>query len=145
MTIPDKFKKLNKYKLTPTLIRHLIPDRTMITKQPFTRNNVINAWMLTGDTAKNEIERTYGSYDEYWLGIYDKDAKAYAGKVRWCFSSAGGMCDYKVTRFLDPKQIENNDDLMIQVKFLTELNSLIDKGVLKLPEKENSRGIWKVN
>lgn len=146
MQIPEKYKNLNKYNLTLKDIRHLIPDREKITKEPFWRNNVISAWCLSWNTAYNKYDVGYGLYDEYWLGVYDTDAKIYAGKVRFYFSSFGGMCGYKITKFLKPDEIENKHDLEIQVKFLQRINELIDNGVFKLPEGEkheySSTDMW---
>lgn len=130
MKIPKKYKNLNKYNLTPKDIRHLIPDREKITKKPFWRNNVVSAWCLSDNTYK---EDDFMVYDEYWLGVYDTDSKAYTGKVRFEFSSFGGMCGYNITKFLNPNEIENNHDLEIQVKFLNRINELIDNGTFRLP------------
>lgn len=133
MEIPKKYKNLNKYDLTPKLVRRLVPNRTKITEKPFWRNDVISAWCISGSTAKSSEDEIYGAYDEYWLGIYDTDAKAYAGKVRFDFACWGGMGSYNVTSFLNPKEIQNNDDLMVQVNFLTVVNNLIENGTLSLP------------
>ena len=133
MEIPKQYKNLNKYALTPKLVRRLVPDRAKITEKPFWRNDVIDAWCISGNTAKSSDDEIYGSYDEYWLGVYDTDAKAYAGKVRFYFTCWGGMGSYNITSFLNPKEIQNSDDLMVQVKFLTVINSLIENGTLSLP------------
>lgn len=134
MTVPKQYQNLNKYNLTPKLIRQLIPDREKIKKRPFWRNNVIAAWCISGTTIKTDADDRYGTYSEYWLGIYDENVKAYAGQVRFYMTAYGGMCSYNITRFLQPSEIENADDLNIQIKFLTTVNDLIDRGVLKLPE-----------
>ena len=134
MRIPKEYENLNKYGLTPKTIRNLIPNRDKIYKKPFWRNNVISAWCLSDNTmhhAENIVY--YSEYDEYWLGVYDEDANSYAGKVRFHFSSYGGMCSYNISRFLKPSEIENKDDLEIQVKFLKRINQLIDNGTFSLP------------
>lgn len=133
MKIPKKYKDLNKYNLTPKDIRHLIPDREKITKKPFWRNNVVSAWCLSDNTMHNSHKDDLMVYDEYWFGVYDIDAKVYAGKVRFEFSSFGGMCGYNITKFLNPNEIENNHDLEIQIKFLNRINELIDNGTFRLP------------
>lgn len=137
MKIPEKYKDLNKYNLTPKDIRYLIPDREKITKKPFWRNNIVSAWCLSGNTIHNSYEDDFMVYNEYWLGVYDTDSKAYAGKVRFEFLSFGGMCRYNITTFLNPDEIENNHDLEIQVKFLNQINELIDNGTFRLPNGGN--------
>lgn len=135
MKIPKEYENLNKYGLTPTTIRNLIPNRGKIQKRPFWRNNAISAWCLSGNTIHSAKDDRYGTYDEYWLGVYDEDAKSYAGKVRFHLSSYGGMCGYNISGFLKSDEIENKDDLEIQVKFLKRINQLIDDGVFSLPNE----------
>ena len=129
-----KPKVPNKYNLTPAKVRKLKYDRSKIGKPMFWRNNVIDAWCITRDTAKNDKDWEYGAYDGFWLGIYDDDAKRYAGKVRITFESYGGMCGYNITGFYKPSEIENEMDLEIQEKALEVLNQLIDDGVLWIEE-----------
>ena len=131
-----KPKVPNKYNLTPAMIRKLRYDRSKVGEPTFWRNNVIDAWCITRDTAKNGNDRTFGTYDSFWLGIYDDDAKSYAGKLRYYFDSYGGMCSYKFDRFYDELQIDNMDDLEIQEKALEVLNQLIDDGVLMLDKED---------
>ena len=135
MKIPKEYENLNKYGLTPKTIRNLIPNRDKIQKKPFWRNNVISAWCLSDNTIHSAKDDRYCTYDEYWLGVYDEDAKSYAGKVRFHLSSYGGMCSYNISKFLKPNEIENKDDLEIQVKFLKRINQLIDNGTFSLPNE----------
>lgn len=136
MKIPEEYKNLNKYGLTPKTIRNLIPDRDKIQKKPFWRNNVVSAWCLSGNTIHSAKDDRYGTYDEYWLGVYDEDAKSYAGKVRFHLSSYGGMCGYNISGFLKPGEIENRDDLEIQVNFLKRINQLVDDETFSLPDEK---------
>ena len=136
MKIPEEYKNLNKYGLTPKTIRNLIPDRNKIQKKPFWRNNVISAWCLSGNTIHSAENIIYSTYDEYWLGVYDEDANSYAGKVRFHLSSYGEMCSYNISGFLKPGEIENRDDLEIQVNFLKCINQLIDNGTFSLPDEK---------
>lgn len=129
-----KPKVPNKYNLTPDKIRKLKYDRSKVGKPVFWRNNVIDAWCITRDTAKNGADLTYGTYDSFWLGIYDDNAKEYAGKLRYYFDSYGGMCSYKFTKFYEESEIENAMDLEIQEKALEILNKLIDDGVLYMED-----------
>lgn len=124
----------NKYNLTPAKVRKLKYDRSRIGEPTFWRNDVIDAWCITRNTARNSKDIEFGTYDSFWLGIYDDDAKAYAGKVRHWFDSYGGMCDYNFTKFYDFSQIVDLMDLEIQEKALEVLNQLIDDGVLWIEE-----------
>lgn len=125
-----KPKVPNKYNLTPEKIRKLKYDRSKIGKPVFWRNNVIDAWCITTDTAKNGADYTYGTYDSFWLGIYDDNAEHFAGKLRFWFDSYGGMCDYNFTKFYKESEILDEMDLEIQEKALEIFNQLIDDGVL---------------
>lgn len=124
-----KTKIKNKYNLTPAIIRKLKVNRDKINEKDFWRNNVISAWCLTGDTSSCAKDYEFCTYNEYWLGIYDEDAKAYAGKIRVVFSTDGGMCNYNVKKFFNEKEIQNDDDLKIQEMFIEKMNMLIDEGV----------------
>ncbi len=126
----------NIYNLTVPMIRQLQVDRSKVGEPWFWRNNVISAWCLSGSTAKCAADDEFGTTDEYWLGVYDEDAKAYAGKIRVTFSAYGGMCGYNFKEFYNPKDIENELDLEIQEKFLKVMNDLIERGVFMMPEKK---------
>lgn len=76
------------------------------------------------------MDRMFGTDNEYWIGIYDLNAKAYAGKFRVHLSSCGGMCGYTFNKFYQQKDIDNEQDLEIQEKFLSKINELIDCGIL---------------
>lgn len=128
-----KPKVPNKYNLTPAIIRKLQVNRDLVQQEPFWRNNVVSAWCLSGSTAKTAADSEFGCCNEYWLGVYDEDAKAYAGKIRVTFSAYGGMCDYNFTQFYNPKDIENELDLRVQEMFLAVMNDLIERGVFLIP------------
>ena len=92
----------NKYNLDMKKVKKLrVGDRTKIGQPLFWRNNVIDAWCILGTTAKNSEDEAFGTCDEFWIGVYDEDAKSYAGKVRVTFSSYGGMCGYNFDKFFD--------------------------------------------
>lgn len=129
-------KVKNIYGLTIPMIRELRVDRNKITEAPFWRNNVISAWCISGSTAKCTADEVFGTTDEYWLGVYDEDAKAYAGKIRVTFSAYGGMCGYNFKEFYNPKDIENELDLRIQEMFLSVMNDLIERGIFMIAEKK---------
>lgn len=120
----------NKYNLTMTKICRLkVADRNKVCAPLFWRNDVIGAWCICG-TSGNEMDRRFATNNEFWIGIYDLNAKAYAGKLRVRLSSYGGMCDYKFNKFFDIKDINHEQDLEIQEKFLTKINELIECGIL---------------
>ena len=123
----------NKYNLTMKDCRHLtVKDRSKICEPLFWRNNVVNAWCISGSTVKSAKEDEYCCYDEFWLGVYDEDAKAYAGKVKVNFSAYGGMCNYNFNKFYDYRKIENEADLEVQEMFLEKINVLLDEGILEV-------------
>lgn len=120
----------NKYNLTMAKIRKLkIADRSQISKPLFWRNDVIGAWCIVG-SAGSDMDIRFGTDNEFWIGIYDDNAKAYAGKFRVHLTSYGGMCSYNFNQFFREKDIENDNDLLIQEKFLSKINELIDLGIL---------------
>ena len=124
----------NKYNLNINKIKKLkIGDRSKISEPLFWRNNVINAWCISGSSG-TDADHRFGTDDGYWIGIYDENAKSYAGKFRFNFSSYGGMCSYNFTSFYRSKDIENENDLRIQELFLEKINYLIDNGILILEE-----------
>ena len=125
----------NKYELTIPKIRKLkVGNRDLICEPLFWRNNVINAWCISG-SAGTDADRQYCTDSGYWIGIYDEDAKAYAGTFRIDFSSYGGMCGYNFTSFFKPKDIENENDLRVQELFLEKINYLIDNGILVIDKE----------
>ena len=119
----------NKYNLTVAKLKELKCNRNKITTEHFWRNNVINAWCISANTCKTRADDEFGTYNEYWVGVYDEDAKSYAGKIRVTFSAYGGMCHYKFKNFFDAKEIENDLDLRIQEMFIEKMNQLLDEGV----------------
>lgn len=123
----DSAKQLNKYNLTMKQIKNLkIGNRELIKEPLFWRNNVISAWCICASVGNAD----FCDETSYWIGIYDEDAKAYKGKVRFNFSTYGGMCGYEFNTFFNPRTIENIDDFDIQKLFLEKINTLIDKGIL---------------
>jgi len=127
----QEYKAKNKYNLKFSDIRKFkILDRSRINKPEFWRNNVINAWCISGDTAKNENDTRFGTYNSYWIGIHDDD------RIRVHCDCFGGMCGYNFEEFFNPKDIEREHDLLIQDMLLCKINELIDKGILGLQNEE---------
>lgn len=124
----------NKYNLTIPQIRKLvIKDRSQVCFPLFWRNDVISAWCISGHAGSKADER-FSTDNEYWIGIYDEDSKAYKGKFRFEFSTYGGMCGYRFEKFFQPADIECENDLLIQERFLEKINELLDKGILEVPK-----------
>lgn len=127
----------NKYNLKPADIRRaVVLDEERLHEKPFWRNNIIQAWCLTGGVGKG----FYGEYvNDYWIGFYDKDAKAYAGKIRYYTCCYDGICSYNFKTFFNEKDIENDYDLQIQEALLTKINWLIDEKIIEIPKKTNNK------
>ena len=120
----------NKYNLKPKDIeKAIILDRDRLTQPPFWRNDVVDAWCLSGGSGKGYFGDCLNAY---WIGFYDQDAKAYAGKIRLSCSSYEGMCGYNFKKFFDYKEIENEADLELQERLLSRLNWLMDEGIVKI-------------
>lgn len=128
-----KPKAENKYNLKFSDINKLkIADRSQIKEPLFWRNNIIDTWCISESTVKNSRDREFGVYNDYWIGIYDENAKAYKNKIRVACNAFGGMASYQFKNFFDYKEIENELDLEIQEKLISKVNELIDKGILSL-------------
>lgn len=122
----------NKYNLKPKDIQKaVILDYDRLHKPPFWRNEVVQAWCLSDGTGKGY----FGDWmNSYWIGVYDKDAKSYAGKIRMYCSAMEDMCHYNFKTFYNPKEIENEWDLELQEKLLERINWLIDEGIIEIPK-----------
>lgn len=126
-------KVINKYNLKPADIEKSIilkPER--LKEKPFWRNNVVNAWCLSDNTAKTSVDLNFGTYNEYWIGFYDNDAHKHAKEIILKTSSYGGMCTYAFDSFFDYSEIENEIDLEIQEKLLSIINWLLDEKIIDI-------------
>lgn len=125
-----KPKVENKYNLKPKDIQKAtILDYKRLKQEPFWRNNVIGAWCLSGGAGKG----FYGnSINTYWIGFYDKDAKACAGKIRLSCSAMEDMCNYDFKKFFDYTEIDDEVDLELQEKLLERINWLIDEKIIEI-------------
>lgn len=108
-----------------------IGNRDLIGSPLFWRNDVVSAWCISKAIGNSK----FCDENEYWIEVYDIDAPAYAGKVRFSFSTYGGMCGYNFNNFFRPQDIDNEKDLAIQEAFLEKINELIDKGILVMEDK----------
>lgn len=121
-----KPKVENKYNLKPKDIEKaivLLPDR--LKEEPFWRNNVVNAWCLSGGAGKG----LYGHFSSYWIGFHDD------GKIRFHCSTYEDMCHYNFKNFFDYNEIEMEVDLEIQEKLLERINWLIDEKIIEISNK----------
>lgn len=127
----------NRYQLKPGDITKAVilkPER--IRQKPFWRNDAVQAWCLTGTTAKTKADWEYGTYSEYWIGFFDEDAKTYAGQIRMDLSSYGGMCSYRIEQFFNPEDMETEDDVNVQEIVLSRINWLLDERIIAIPGVE---------
>lgn len=129
----ELLQQYNKYDLDMKKVRKLqVGDESKIHKPLFWRNDVINAWCISGAVGTCQ-DIDFGCENGYWIGIYDTE---YYGRRFHCYCTAwGGMCSFKFEKFFKSKDIENINDLNTQIKLLENLNTLIDEGILLLPEK----------
>lgn len=137
-----KPKVENKYNLKPKDIQKaVILDYERLEQPPFWRNDVVQAWCLSDGSGRSY----YGGYmDSYWIGFYDKNAKAYAGKIRLSCSAYEDMCNYNFKKFFDYSEIENEVDLELQEKLLSRINWLIDEGIIEIPKSSQNEGFMVV-
>lgn len=131
-----KPKVENKYNLTMKKIQKLkIGDEYKIKKPLFWRNNIINAWCING-TVGTYQDIKYCTYNEFWIGIYDKP---YCNsRIRAYCNCWGGMGTYKFDKFFRPEDIECENDLKVQEELLKTINHLIDERILVMEDGRNS-------
>ena len=120
----------NKYNLKPKDIQKaVILDYDRLHQSPFWRNNVVGAWCLSGGSGKG----CYGGFmDSFWIGFYDEDAKAYAGKIRLSCTAYEDMCSYNFKEFFNYEEIEHEVDLELQEKLLEKINWMIDEKIIQI-------------
>ena len=83
--IMRKPKVQNKYNLKPKDIQKAtILDYERLKQPPFWRNDVVQAWCLSENTAKNSKDFEFCCYNDYWIGFYDVNAKTYALYYNYC-------------------------------------------------------------
>lgn len=127
-----KPKIKNKYNLKFKDIKKLkIKDRSKIKSPLFWRNNVVKAWCISETTIQTKEDELYSSYNDYWIGIFDEDSSRKQKIVVKC-SAYGGMANYNFKEFFNYKEIEHEDDLLIQEKLLNKINYLLDNDILSL-------------
>lgn len=126
----------NEHNLTMKDVKQLqIVDRSQVKEPLFWRNTSIDAWCISGATIQSEADSQFGAYSEFWIGIYDEEARSFEGKLKVACSAYGGMATYSFNKFFDPKDIENEHDMLVQEKLLETVNLLINKGILEKKKK----------
>lgn len=123
----------NKYNLTPNSVMRLKVNREKVNESFFWRNNLINAWCISGNTAKEADEHKFGTYNSFLLYIFDKDSQAFPDQIILSFYEYGELSFYMFDKFYDFSTIKQESDLEIQEMFLEKINHLIDEGVLIIP------------
>lgn len=122
----------NKYNLDMSKVRKLIiADRDKIKAPLFWRNDAVKAWCISGNTIESDNDSRYGTYNEYWIGIYDENTHI-KKKLKISCNSYGGMCGYNFKEFFNSKEIENEHDFKMQEGLLNTINMLIDEDILKI-------------
>ena len=91
----------NKYNLTMKKIKKLkVGDESQIKEPLFWRNNVINAWCISG-TVGTDKDIQYGTDNEFWI-VY-MISHITIVEFRVIVNCLGGMSTYKFNKFLDLK------------------------------------------
>ncbi len=135
-----KPKVENKYNLTMKKINKLsVGDESKIKEPLFWRNNVINAWCISG-TVGTDKDIQYGTDNEFWIGIYDKPY--YNSRIRVYCNCLGGMSTYKFNKFFRSEDIEHENDLKVQEDLLKTVNNLIDEGILVMEDGQRLRNLY---
>lgn len=122
----------NKYNLTPKSVSQLKVNPQKLKEPYFWRNNQIGAWCISGNTAKSSSDHEFGTYNAFWLGVYDKNSPSEPDNIQLKFFVYGDICQYIFDSFYNFFQIEHEIDLEIQEMFLAKINELIDKGVFSI-------------
>ena len=123
----------NKYGIKPKDIeRAIVIDKKRLEKEPFWRNEGVQAYCLSDSTIKSSKDSNFGTYNSYWIGFYDQDAKTHAGKIKLSCTAYGGMCSYNFKEFFNPNEIECDIDLDIQEKLLKRINWLIEEQIIEI-------------
>ena len=132
----------NKYMLTPESIRKLkIVDRSKLQNHGFWYNSVIWGWCFSEEIG----DGTCCSDNSFWLCAYDEEIREFwgtkkevkerikkANTVDFSFGVYGGHCNSEILKFYSPKYIENENDLVIQEKFIKKINELIDDNIFEI-------------
>ena len=121
----------NKYHLTPKTIRKLrILDWDMLKKVTWHNNAKKGSWWCHLEGCQFPKSAVYNDTNEFWIGFNEDN-----NKIDYNFSCLEGMCIYKFDEFYSIDGIGNTHDINVQVNAIRWLNTLIDMGVLGLPQE----------
>ncbi len=121
----------NKYDLTVESIQHLhIADWDRLKTKTWHNDAMRDTgnWWCHLEGCNKEGQK-YNDEDEFWIGFREED-----NKISCRFSSYGGMCGYTFDEFYVGDSIENVYDMQVQVNVIRWINSMIDDGILALPQ-----------
>ena len=121
----------NKYNLTIKSIKNLVIADWERLKEKTWHNEAMEktgSWWCHIEGC-NKDGQPHNEEDEFWIGFREDD-----NKIDCHFSSYEGMCGYTFDKFYAAKDIENEYDMQVQANAIRWLNSMIDDGVLALPE-----------
>ncbi len=125
----------NRYNLTLQDIEKLkVVDSTLISILPFfIRDECVDPhfsrWYTTG-IAGTESDRFHRTNNRFWIFIYDEGPVYPNQKFRFDIWICDDLYRYKFRKFFQKKDIKNENDMIIQEKFLGIVNQLIDTGIL---------------
>lgn len=129
--LTDKYP--NKYHLTPKTIKELrILDWDKLKKVTWHNNAITRkgSWWCHLEGCQYPKGVVYNDVNEFWIGFNEDN-----DKIDYHFSCCDGMCDYVFDEFYSPDSIGSVRDLNVQVNAINWLNTLIDMGVLGLPQE----------
>lgn len=126
----EAIKKVpNKYNIKPTYIRKLVVIDWDKLKKICWHNEAIKntgSWWCHLEGC-NPPTSPYDDENEFWIGFEEN-----TGKVKFSFSSHGGMCSYEFPSFYSASSIENKYDMQVQVNAMRFLNKLLDGKIVEL-------------
>lgn len=115
----------NKYNLKPKDIENAeVLDRKRLKEKPFRRNEVIKAWCLSEWIGDGE-DRKYGTGNWYQITFCD------SGEIK-LLCTCMEMLSYDFKTFFNAKEIDHENDLVLQEKLLNRLNWLIDERIVRI-------------
>jgi hypothetical protein len=132
----------NKHNLNAKTIRNLkIVNREKLKDFGFWYNKVICGWCISDEVG----DGTCCSDNSFWICVYDNEIKVSSNNkkeikeklqkentVDFSFGIYGSHLGQRIEKFYNPKDIENDNDLVIQEKFIQIINRLIDNDILKI-------------
>ena len=127
--LTDKYP--NKYHLTPKMIKELrILDWNRLKEKTWFNYARKGKWWCHLEGSQYPKGVVYDDSDEFWIGFNEDN-----NKIDYSFSCYGGMCHYIFDEFYSINSIGGVRDLNVQVNAISWLNTMIDEGILGLPQE----------